>query len=163
MRPWAILPAIAIAAVCGYLLGRASVSPKAPEQLPVPAAVAPAASASDVDLTRLQEASLKLQAAAERLEALTAILRSLPAAAPSANSHTTTEARPTAEAEAATTLANETLNIALGRHVWSAEDAQAFRRALPDLPPTERDRLVRKLLTAINSGQMQVTVRGAPF
>lgn len=165
MRSWALLPAVAIAAVSGYLLGRAGTSPTAPAQVPVLAAMAPTAGTGtpDVDLVRIQQAYVSLQAAAERLEAVAATLKSLPATAPSAISYTTTETRPTAEAQAATTLANDTLDIALGKHAWSADDAQAFRRALPDLPPAERDRLTRKLLTAINSGQVQVTVRGAPF
>lgn len=166
MRSWALLPAIAIAAaaVGGYLLGRASSSPNAPERVAASAAVAPAAATPDVDLTRIQQAYVDLQAVAERLEAAAATLKSAPIAAASANGHTTIEARPTpAEAEAAARLANDTLNIALSRHVWSADDAHAFRRALPDLPPGERDRVIHKLLVAINSGQVRVTLRGAPF
>lgn len=165
MRFWAILPAVAVAAVCGYLLGRAGTSPVAPAQVPVFAAAASTngTPSPDVDLARIQQAYVNLQATAERLEAAAAALKASPAATPPATARTTADARSIAESDAASSLANETVNIALSKHTWGPEDAQAFRRSLPDLPPAERDRLIRKLLTAINSGQVQVTVRGAPF
>jgi len=66
--------------------------------------------------------------------------------------------------KAAVEVASRTLDDAINRRTWTSDDAQEFRHAIVDMPPEERERLIRQLTVAINNGQLMVTVdRGPPF
>ena len=68
------------------------------------------------------------------------------------------------DSAAAEQIASRTIDDALTRRVWSDDDAAAFRKAAPEMSAEGRERLVRRLTVALNTGQMRVTVRrGPPF
>jgi len=69
-----------------------------------------------------------------------------------------------ADGTAAEQIGSRTIDDALSRREWSDDDKAAFRKAASEMSAEGRERLIRRLTVALNSGQMRVTVRrGPPF
>jgi hypothetical protein len=67
------------------------------------------------------------------------------------------------EAVAAQTEANNMIDTAVARHLWTTTDAEKFRLSMIAMDPAEREGTIRKLIQAINAGELHVTVQGPPF
>ncbi|MCE9668700.1 hypothetical protein LY474_12825 [Myxococcus stipitatus] len=112
------------------------------------------ATAPTVDTTRLS-AELA-QVLREELARASVTARPAPTPAPA-------PAEPTPQATRAHQQARQLLDDAVRARRWTTEDALAFRRALVDMTPTQRDEVIRRLVTSINSQSLDVQTQGAPF
>ncbi|WP_157757479.1 hypothetical protein [Corallococcus macrosporus] len=55
------------------------------------------------------------------------------------------------------------LDAALRARRWTVGDAQAFRESLGIMPPDQRNEAIRRLITTINSQELEVQTGAAPF
>jgi hypothetical protein len=52
---------------------------------------------------------------------------------------------------------------ALGARRWRESDAQELRSMLPQMPPAQREEVLKKLITAVNEGRLVAEQRGPLF
>ncbi|MCP3065127.1 hypothetical protein LXT21_40780 [Myxococcus sp. K38C18041901] len=72
-------------------------------------------------------------------------------------------AEPLPQSSGAHQQARHLLDDAVRARRWTTEDALAFRRALVDMTPTQRDEVIRRLVTSINSQALDIQTQGPPF
>jgi hypothetical protein len=163
------LPLCAVCAVSGYLLGSGS-DRRAQERLES------TLFEQRADLHRLIDRhDQRAQGSAERLERLImsispprdtpfAIEPTPPAAKPPADESTSPVGAPEKPGDpVALASAEKAIDDAFDRKTWDETDAIALRVALSNVASGERERLVRKLIVAANSGQLKVSVHGPLF
>jgi len=115
---------------------------------------APAAAPTTVDTSRLS---------AELAQVLRDELARAPLTARPAPTPAPAPVEPTPQATRAHQQARQLLDDAARARRWTTEDALAFRRALVDMTPAQRDEAIRWLVTAINSQSLDVQTQGSPF
>jgi hypothetical protein len=151
MRTTALLLVGTIAAVAGFLGGRATAPaprPTAPARASADARPAPVCVArlSELDLQRLRD---EVAAAVKPAAPEPAAAKPAPATPP--------------ERGAATTDAHQVIDAAVARGRWTDDDAQQLRNVLAPLPPDEQFEVTRSLAVAVNSGSLRIETLGAPF
>ncbi|ADO69823.1 hypothetical protein [Stigmatella aurantiaca] len=67
------------------------------------------------------------------------------------------------QAVAAHQQAQRILEEATRTRRWSDEDARSLRRALVDMTDAQREEVVRRLITTLNSNTLDVQTQGMPF
>lgn len=82
---------------------------------------------------------------------------------PSAPAPSKPPAEPSPRSLAAVQEGQRLIDAALHVRRWTREDGQAFRAALVDMTPDQRDEAMRRLFTTINSQALDVVTGGAPF
>jgi hypothetical protein len=85
-------------------------------------------------------------------------------APPSPAPEAPTAVAPTPEENlAALAKAERTVDEAFAHKAWSETDRSAFESVLPTLAPDDRSRLKRRLIVAVNAGELKVKLEGPLF
>lgn len=125
-------------------------APSPPPEVPRAVAASPA-SAEDLARLRSELTQVIREELAQR------------AAPPEATSSPVVRAEPSSRNIDAHQKGHQLIDAATRARRWTDEDAQALRLALGDMTETQREEIVRRLITTLNGGTLAVQTRGPPL
>jgi hypothetical protein len=143
----------ALAAVAGLALGFVVADVRATRAEATPSSTAPTAPALQRCVAALSAADVE-RLKREIVAALPARVDSGATTAPAEPLEPPEPPPPTPEALAAGQQATALVDAAVAAGVWSEENAVSLRALMPTLPPTDRDRVLRAITTAVNDQRL---------